>query len=52
MSPGWSRNFSPETIKLLDYVEMDPQTIPNGNGYGGVLSVRPRKESPVYFSGK
>src|SRR5215472_537648 len=22
MSPGWSRNFSPEMIKLLDYVEM------------------------------
>ncbi|HEV2445287.1 MAG TPA: hypothetical protein VGS58_05175, partial [Candidatus Sulfopaludibacter sp.] len=29
MSPGWSRSFSPETIKLLDYVLMDPQTIPN-----------------------
>src|SRR5690348_6857805 len=24
MSPGWSRSFSPETIKLLDYVLMDP----------------------------
>jgi hypothetical protein len=39
MSPGWSRNFSPETIKLLDYVEMDPQTIPNGNGYGETLRI-------------
>ncbi len=39
MSPGWSRNFSPETIKLLDYVLMDPQTIPNGNGYGETLRI-------------
>ena len=39
MSPGWSRNFSPETIKMLDYVEMDPQTIPNGNGYGETLRI-------------
>ena len=23
MSPGWSRSFSPETVKLLDYVLMD-----------------------------
>jgi hypothetical protein len=34
MSPGWSGSFSPETIKLLDYVLMDSQTIPNGNRYG------------------
>jgi len=39
MSPGWSRSFSPETIKMLDYVEMDPQTIPNGNGYGETLRI-------------
>jgi hypothetical protein len=39
MSPGWSRSFSPETIKLLDYVLMDPQTIPNGNGYGETLRI-------------
>ncbi|MBI4889685.1 MAG: hypothetical protein HY821_03605 [Acidobacteria bacterium] len=39
MSPGWSRNFSPDTIKLLDYVLMDPQTIPNGNGYGETLRI-------------
>ena len=39
MSPGWSRSFSPETIKLVDYVEMDPQTIPNGNGYGETLRI-------------
>jgi len=39
MSPGWSTAFSPETIKLLDYVEMDPQTIPNGNGYGETLRI-------------
>jgi hypothetical protein len=39
MSPGWSRSFSPETIKLVDYVEMDPQTIPNGNRYGETLRI-------------
>src|SRR5450432_3977173 len=39
MSPGWSKNFSPESIKLLDYVLMDPQTIPNGNGYGETLRI-------------
>ena len=39
MSPGWSKNFSAETIQLLDYVEMDPQTIPNGNGYGETLRI-------------
>src|ERR1700756_3273677 len=38
-NPGWSTSFSPETIKLLDYVEMDPQTIPNGNGYGETLRI-------------
>lgn len=39
MSPGWSKSFSPETIKLFDYVMMDPQTIPNGNGYGDTLRI-------------
>ena len=39
MSPGWSKSFSPETINLLDYVEMDPQTIPNGNKYGETLRI-------------
>ena len=39
MSPGWSSSFSPETIQLLDYVLMDPQTIPNGNGYGETLRI-------------
>lgn len=39
MSPGWSKSFSPETIKLVDYVEMDPQTIPDGNSYGETLRI-------------
>ena len=39
MSPGWSRNFSPETIKQLDYVLMDAQTIPSGNGYAETLRI-------------
>ena len=39
MSPGWSRNFSPETVQQLDYVLMDAQTIPKGNGYGETLRI-------------
>jgi hypothetical protein len=39
MSPGWSRSFSPETIAQLDYVLMDAQTIPNGNGYAETLRI-------------
>ena len=39
MSPGWSRSFSPETVRQLDYVLMDAQTIPNGNGYGETLRI-------------
>ena len=41
MSPGWTRSysFSPETIKLLDYVLMDPQTVPVGNKYGETLRI-------------
>ena len=39
MSPGWSRNFSPEIVKQLDYVLMDAQTIPNGNGYADTLRI-------------
>jgi histidinol phosphatase-like PHP family hydrolase len=32
MITGWDKNFSPEMLKKLDYVLMDPQTIPDGNG--------------------
>jgi hypothetical protein len=39
MSPGWSKSFSAETIKLVDYVLMDAQTIPGGNGYGETLRI-------------
>lgn len=39
MSPGWSKSFSPEVIAQLDYVTMDAQTIPNGNGYGDNLRI-------------
>jgi histidinol phosphatase-like PHP family hydrolase len=39
MSPGWSRNFSREAIEQLDYVLMDAQTIPNGNGYAETLRI-------------
>ena len=39
MSPGWSAAFSPETIARLDYVLMDAQTIPSGNGYNELLRI-------------
>jgi len=39
MTPGWSRSFSPQTVKQLDYVLMDAQTIPNGNGYAETLRI-------------
>lgn len=39
MSPGWSRHFSADTIKQLDYVLMDAQTIPKGNRYGETLQI-------------
>ena len=32
MTPGWASGFSTELLKQLDYVLMDPQTIPLGNG--------------------
>ena len=39
MTPGWSKNFSHEALKRLDYILMDAQTIPNGNGYGETLRI-------------
>jgi len=39
MTPGWSRNFSPELLSQLDYVIMDPQTVPFGNSYGETLRI-------------
>jgi hypothetical protein len=32
VSLGWSKRFSPELLAQVDYVLMDPQTIPLGNG--------------------
>ncbi|HVV70410.1 MAG TPA: hypothetical protein VHI52_02760 [Verrucomicrobiae bacterium] len=32
MNLGWSKNFSPEALAQVDYVLMDPQTLPVGNG--------------------
>lgn len=29
---GWSSAFSPELLRELDYILMDPQTVPTGNG--------------------
>lgn len=39
MSPGWSKSFSPEVVSRLDYVLMDAQTIPAGNGYNDTLRI-------------
>lgn len=39
MSPGWSKNLSPELIGQADYVAMDPQIIPNGNSYGETIHI-------------
>jgi hypothetical protein len=39
MSPGWSKAFSPGMISKLDYILMDAQTIPSGNGYGETLRI-------------
>jgi histidinol phosphatase-like PHP family hydrolase len=32
VNPGWSKRFSPELLAQIDYVLMDPQTIPLGKG--------------------
>jgi histidinol phosphatase-like PHP family hydrolase len=32
MVSGWEKSFSPELLAELDYILMDPQTIPTGNG--------------------
>jgi len=32
MITGWDKNFSPDMLAKLDYVLMDPQTIPLGDG--------------------
>lgn len=30
--PGWSKNYSAELVAQLDYILMDPQMVPQGNG--------------------
>lgn len=37
MSPGWSKNLSPDLIAQADYILMDPQIVKNGNGYGETI---------------
>jgi hypothetical protein len=39
MSPGWSKNLSAELISQADYVTMDPQVVPDANGYGETINV-------------
>lgn len=38
-TPGWSKDFSPEALALLDYVLMDPQTFQVGNSYGDPMRI-------------
>ena len=37
MSPGWSKNLSPELIAQADYIAMDPQIVEKGNSYGETI---------------
>ncbi len=37
MSPGWSKNLSPELIAQADYIAMDPQVVLDGNRYGETI---------------
>lgn len=30
--PGWSKNYSAELLSQIDYILMDPQMVPQGNG--------------------
>lgn len=39
MTPGWSKSFSQESLKRLDYILMDAQTIPEGNSYNETLRI-------------
>jgi hypothetical protein len=39
MSPGWSKSFSPSVLSQLDYILMDAQTLPMGNGYNETLRI-------------
>ena len=39
MTIGWSKSFSPGLLAQVDYVLMDAQTIPMGNGYGETLRI-------------
>jgi len=32
IEPGWAKNFSKELLAQLDYILMDPQRVPMGNG--------------------
>ncbi len=31
-TPGWSKNYSKELLNQVDYILMDPQMVPHGNG--------------------
>jgi hypothetical protein len=39
MQMGWSSYLSKELIEQVDYIIMDPQTVPNSNKYGDTASI-------------
>lgn len=39
MSPGWSKNLSPNLIEEADYIAMDPQIVKAGNKYGETIQL-------------
>jgi hypothetical protein len=39
MQMGWSAYLSKELIDMVDYIIMDPQTVPNSNKYGDTAAI-------------
>ena len=39
MQMGWSAYLSKELIEKVDYIIMDPQTVPNSNKYGDIAAI-------------
>lgn len=50
MEPGWDKGFSEEALSLLDYVLMDPQSIPlAGGGYQRIWELQTYVEDTEEF---
>jgi histidinol phosphatase-like PHP family hydrolase len=46
---GWSKDFSPDLLKQLDYVLMDPQTVPVGGRFLRIWQVETFIDDPEAF---